>query len=87
HEPRPRGPGESPPASLRAGPSGETVVVLEGDPPPPSGHSRATLWLALAVPLGVAMRIVVALIEGREGMLVLLACASLFLSGLVVVGG
>jgi uncharacterized protein involved in exopolysaccharide biosynthesis len=72
---------------MRAGPSGETVVVLEGDPPPPPNHSRATLWLALAVPLGVAMRIVVALIEGREGMLVLLACASLFLSGLVVVGG
>ena len=65
---------------------GEAYVVYEGEAPKAPPTSPALLWLALAVPAGVGYRLVIAMIEGRQAHIVLLACASLFLSGLVLVG-
>jgi len=91
----PRATAREDPATLRPGrrgasraelrTEGTTLVVLEG-PAPPLEHSRAILWLALAVPAGVGYRLVIAIMEGRQAHIVLLACASLFLTGLVLVG-
>ena len=67
-------------------PGGETYVVYGGEPPSAPPASPALLWLALAVPAGVAYRLVIAMIEGRQAHIVLLACAALFLSGLVLIG-
>lgn len=65
---------------------GGTYLVYGGEAPPAPPTSPALLWLALAVPAGVAYRLVIAMIEGRQAHIVLLACASLFLSGLVLIG-
>lgn len=72
--------------SCRGLPGGETYVVYGGEPTSPPPTSPALLWLALAVPAGVAYRLVIAMIEGRQAHIVLLACAALFLSGLVLIG-
>ncbi len=65
---------------------GGAYIVYSEEPPSAPPASPALLWLALAVPVGVGYRLVVAMIEGRQAHIVLLACASLFLSGLVLIG-
>ncbi len=67
-------------------PQGEAYIVYSEDAPSAPPPSPALLWLALAVPVGVGYRLVVAMIEGRQAHIVLLACASLFLCGLVLIG-
>ncbi|MCB9704081.1 MAG: hypothetical protein H6711_19490 [Myxococcales bacterium] len=74
------------PGARAPGLEGETLLVIEGSHAPPASPSPAILWLALSLVAGVAMRIVIALVEERWGLLLVLACTSLFLSGVVIVG-